>query len=323
MSITFPRELADEIIDLLTGDSNSLKACSMMGRVWIPRSRLYLFESWICVLLPKNIRGFHEILQSPYGCSFLPLIRSVKAARYCWHHNDRYFDDIAADLRLVPVHTLELKLNGVVDAGNINTLFCEGFAAAFPHITRLVLTCSFEGQPAPLINMICLSPALQELHICPETSSFRPQMAKPLATAVPPQGLCILHLGCVYTAEPILEWLHQFNHLPNVKSLTLPLALPGRIRAESIVNAAFQQLGDSLHHLSLPDCWNNVDLSPLRSIRTLIIQGGSGKEMLSKLTAPALEYLSVDAEPDEQAEVQEYLTSARFPSLRKVDFQCF
>ncbi|KAJ7207463.1 hypothetical protein GGX14DRAFT_116244, partial [Mycena pura] len=78
MPIDFPRELADEIIDHLAGDSNSLKACSMMGRVWIPRSRLYLFESK-CVLLPKNIRGFHEILQSPHGCSFLPLIRSVKA----------------------------------------------------------------------------------------------------------------------------------------------------------------------------------------------------------------------------------------------------
>ncbi|KAJ7207456.1 hypothetical protein GGX14DRAFT_455538 [Mycena pura] len=319
MPIDFPRELADEIIDHLAGDSNSLKACSMIGRVWIPRSRLHLFESWKCVLLPRNIRGFHEILQSPYGCSFLPLLRSVKATRYCWHENDRYFDDIAADLRLVPVHTLELKLNGVVNAGNVNTLFCEGFAAAFPHITCLVLTCSFEGQPAPLIIMICLSPALQELHICPETSGFRPQTAKPLASAVPPRGLCILRVGGVYTAEPILEWLYQFNHFPNVKSLTLPWRI--RRRAEPIVNAAFQQLGDSLHHLSLPD-WGNVDLSPLRSIRTLIIRGGSGKELLSKLTAPALEYLSVDARGDRRARaaVQAYLTSARFPSLRKVDF---
>src|ERR1700761_7118251 len=248
MPIDFPRELADEIIDLLAGDSDSLKACSMMGRVWIPRSRLYLFESK-CVLLPKNIRGFHEILQYPYGCSFLPLIRSVKAARYCWHHNDRYFDDIAADLRLLPVHTLELKLNGVVNAGNVNTLFCEGFATAFPHITRLVLTCSFEGQPAPLIDMICLSPALQELHICPAPCGFRPQTAKPLPSAVPPRGLCLLHLGGVYTAGPTLEWLYQSNHLPNVKSLTLPWRI--RRRAEPIVNAAFQQLGDSLHHLSL------------------------------------------------------------------------
>jgi hypothetical protein len=247
MPITFPRELADEIIDLLAGDSNSLKACSMIGRVWIPRSRLYLFESWKCVLLPKNIRGFHEILQSPYGCSFLPLIRSVKATRYCWHHNDRYFDDIAADLRVVPVHTLELKLNGVVNAGNVNTFFCEGFAAAFPHITRLVLTCSFDGQPAPLIDMICLSPALQELHICLETSGFEPQTAKPLASAVPPRGLRILRLSGVYTAEPILEWLYEFNHLPNVESLTLPW----RVRTKPIVNAAFQQLGESLYHLSL------------------------------------------------------------------------
>ncbi|KAJ7343837.1 hypothetical protein DFH08DRAFT_215242 [Mycena albidolilacea] len=317
MPITFPRELADEIIDLLAGDSNSLKACSMIGRVWIPRSRLHLFESWKCVLLPKNIRGFHEILQSPYGCSFLPLIRSVKATRYCWHHNDRYFDDIAADLRVVPVHTLELKLNGVVNAGNVNRFFCEGFAAAFPHITRLVLTCSFDGQPAPLIDMICLSPALQELHICLETSGFEPQTAKPLASAVPPRGLRILRLSGVYTAEPILEWLYEFNHLPNVESLTLPW----RIRTKPIVNAAFQQLGESLYHLSLPHCdWDNVDLSPLRNIRTLIIRGGSGEKLLSKLTAPALEYLSVDALDRERAAVRSHLTPARFPSLRKVNF---
>ncbi|KAJ7207464.1 hypothetical protein GGX14DRAFT_455540 [Mycena pura] len=305
MPIDFPRELVDEIIGLLAGDSNSLKACSMVDRGWVPRSRLHLFESWKFVLLSKNIRGFHEILQSPYGCSFLPLIRSVKATRHYWNHNDRYFDDIAADLRLLPVHTLELKLNGVVNAGNVNTLFCEGFAAAFPQITRLVLTCSFEGHSAPLIDMICLSPALQELHICPEISGFRSQMAKPLASAVPPQGLCILHLGGVYTADPILEWLYQFNHLPNVKSLMLPWRHGIRQPAEPIVNAAFQQLGYSLHHLSLPDCWIDVDLSPLRSIRTLIIRGGSGKET---------------GDQQARAEVEAYLTSARFPRLRKVDF---
>ncbi|KAJ7016470.1 hypothetical protein C8F04DRAFT_1019192 [Mycena alexandri] len=318
MPITFPRELADEIIDLLAGDPNSLKACSMIGRVWIPRSRLYLFESWKCVLLPKNIRGFHEILESPYHCSFLPLIRSVKASRYYWHHNDRYFDDIAAHLRVVPVQTLELKLNGVVNGRNANTFFCEGFAAAFPHITRLVLSCNFEGQPAPLINMICLSPALQELHICPEISGLKPRTAKPLASAIPPRGLCILHLGGVYTAGPILEWLYEFNHLPNVESLTLPW----RIRTKSIVGAAFQQLGESLHHLSIPGCnWNNVDISPLPKLRTLIIRGGNGKGLLSKLTAPALEYLAVDARTgDEQADVHAQMTSARFPSLRKVDF---
>ncbi|KAJ7887654.1 hypothetical protein B0H14DRAFT_2695700 [Mycena olivaceomarginata] len=280
MPITFPRELADEIIDLLAGDSNSLRACSMIGRVWIPRSRLYLFESWKCVLLPKNIRGFHEILQSPYGCSFLPLIRSVKATSGGSARRTR-------------------------------------FAAAFPHITRLVLTCSFDGQPAPLIDMICLSPALQELHICLETSGFKPQTAKPLASAVPPRGLCILRLSGVYTAEPILEWLYEFNHLPNVKSLTLPW----RIRTEPVVNAAFQQLGESLYHLSLPDCdWDNVDLPPLRNIRTLIIRGGSGEKLLSKLTAPALEYLSVDVRNGERAAVRSHLTPARFPSLRKVNF---
>ncbi|KAF8134122.1 hypothetical protein K438DRAFT_804742 [Mycena galopus ATCC 62051] len=246
MPITFPRELADEIIDLLAGDSNSLKACSTIGRVWIPRSRLHLFKTWKCVLLPKNIRGFHEILQSPYGCSFLPLIRSVKASRYYWHHNDTYFDGIAADLRVVPIHTLELTLNGVVNAENANTFFCEGFAAAFPHITRLVLTCSFEGQPAPLIDMICLSPALQELHICAETSGLRPRMAKPMGSAVPPRGLCVLRLS-LCTTDPILAWLHEENHLPNVESLTLPWG----IRAEPIINAAFQQLGESLCHLGI------------------------------------------------------------------------
>ncbi|KAJ6591291.1 hypothetical protein DFH09DRAFT_1139204 [Mycena vulgaris] len=313
MPINFPRELADEIIDLVAGDLDSLKACSMIGKAWIPRSRLHLFKTWNCVLLPKNIRGFHELLQSPYGCSFLPLIRSVKASRYYWHHNDRYFNDIAADLRGVPVHTLELKLNGVVNAGNATTFFCEGFAAAFPHITRLVLTCNFEGEPAPLINMICLSPALQELHICPETSGFRPRTAKPLASAVPPRGLCILRLS-VYTTEPILAWLHEFSHLPNVESLMLPW----QIRAGPIVNAAFQQLSESLYHLDIPDS-DKLDLSPLRNLRTLIIRGGDGEKLLSKLTAPALEYLSVDATPNQAQAVRAHLTPARFPSLRKVD----
>ncbi|KAJ6551352.1 hypothetical protein B0H19DRAFT_1264007 [Mycena capillaripes] len=274
----------------------------------------------------------HPRLPGPAGspaCTFLQHIHRIKAIRYFAHQNDRHFNEIAVNLRFAPVRALELTLNIIVDAANEDAYFRTGFVTAFPHVTRLVLACSIGGKPAPLIDMICRFPALQELHIRPcKPGDSAPRMAEPV-DAEPPRGLRSLHLS-VHTAGRILAWLHASNHLPSVDSLTLPsLNSPD----DSILHAALQQLGSALYHLDttfLPrpnpafDPTAIVDLSLHPNLKKLTLRGYEVRRLLSKLAAPRLERLFVDIWDLQQYDLEtlnrldEFLSSKRFPSLHSV-----
>jgi hypothetical protein len=115
---------------------------------------------------------------------------------------------------------------------------------AFPKTTLLLLKFKFpfslHRQPQPFVNMICLFPALQELDI------YRSGAWEEIPTdTVPPPQLRSLVL-CENSAAPILAWLDAVDHLPNVRSLTLP---PLSLSDLSTVRAALRRLGTALHHL--------------------------------------------------------------------------
>ncbi|KAJ6569466.1 hypothetical protein B0H19DRAFT_1066200 [Mycena capillaripes] len=272
MSIELPQELIEQILDHLADDIGTLRACTLMGRAWVYPSRSYLFKT--CRLNPDNILVFCELLRSPHSCIFLPHIRSITAFRNYWHPNDGWFDEIAAHLynNLTCVRTLEMKLN-FIKAG---PFFQTGFVAAFPKVTRLVLTCDFGSlQPAPLIDMICLFHALQELDIRELTHYSVQRISDPSASAVPPRGLHTLKLS-LHSTRPILAWLHASSHLPSVNSVTLP---PMLLRGHDQVNAmraALQQLGDALHDFDITPCANQAgtvfDLSLHPNLRTLAVR---------------------------------------------------
>lgn len=59
----FPSETTDSIIDHLYYDKQSLFACSLTCRTWLPSSRYHLFSK--VILHPKNIESFSEILENP------------------------------------------------------------------------------------------------------------------------------------------------------------------------------------------------------------------------------------------------------------------
>ncbi|KAJ7906288.1 hypothetical protein B0H13DRAFT_716833 [Mycena leptocephala] len=326
--IEFPQELIDEILDHLADDFRSLKTCSLVCRAWVPRSRSYLFET--CTLVPNNVLFFHELLHFP-GCTFLPHIRSIEASRYYWSRYERYFDAIAADVcRLTNVYALEMMLSVVVNSRNADTFFRAGFATAFPHVTRLILTCDLEGEPAPLVDMICLFTALQELHIRHERSCT-PLTTKPSANAVPPRGLRILRLS-VHFVDLILTWLLAFKQFLKVESLVLPLL---QSQHASIVRATLRQLGGAVCDLEITlkelsvDPITVFDLSLHPNLKTLIIRGSSRVNNLitSSLVAPALESLSLDFNTSlyqgrHWETMDAFLISARFPRLHKVVFRC-
>ncbi|KAJ6551562.1 hypothetical protein B0H19DRAFT_1378262 [Mycena capillaripes] len=181
MSIQLPQELVEEIVDHLKGDFASLKACSLVCRAWVFRTRPYLFEiSETCRLEPDSIIDFYDLLRYPQMCTFLLHVRSVSAYRNYWHHNDRWFNEIATHLHhLANVRTLELTVN----APGSGAFLRAGFFAAFPQVTRLIITrADFGIRPAPLIDTICFFCALQELEIF-DTSG---RLSDPPAGAIPP-----------------------------------------------------------------------------------------------------------------------------------------
>lgn len=243
MTVKLPQELVDAILDYFAGDSESLKTCSLVCCAWVSRSRSYLFER--CTLLPTNIVLFRDLLRSPC-CTFLLHLRSIYAHRFYWHPHDHCFSEIAADLQLADVRTLEVKIR-VGNAPNLDEFFLTGFFTAFPKATHVFLSWDFAGpQPAALVDMICLFPALQELHIREMSGT----VADPRSSALPPQGLQSLNLSARST-HPILAWLHAFN-LPNVNSVALNFLERSHIHT---VRAALQQLGGALHHLDITLTW--------------------------------------------------------------------
>ncbi|KAF7377752.1 hypothetical protein MSAN_00198200 [Mycena sanguinolenta] len=104
--------------------------------------------------------------------------------------------------------------------------FCTGFSTGFPNVTRLTL--SFVGRyyvepGVPLLDMISLFPALQELYI----STFGGIVSDPSPQAVPPPGLRRLELaGDAFGL--ILKWMMLLmTNLspPTLESLTMDLTL--------------------------------------------------------------------------------------------------
>ncbi|KAJ6466934.1 hypothetical protein C8R45DRAFT_1020519 [Mycena sanguinolenta] len=342
MTIELPQELVDTILDCLEGDLASLKACSLVSRGWVARSRSYLFES--LSIQPENILVFRDLLRSP--CStFTPHVHNLSAKRQHEHQNDPCFNGIAPDLRLLEnVRTLKMWLGVVVDSDRSkeDAFFRTGFPTAFPNVTHLVLTCYFasyqsSARPVPLIEMICLFPALRSLHI----EKISGSVADPPASAVPPRGLHCLNLG-FDSPSTILAWLHSFNHLPSVDSLIL---LPTVRNSQlSVVRRALQQLGGALHHLEISlirarikwfydiDLLALFDPTPHPNLRTLIIRDVRGRldlaELISLLTvlaSPSLERLSLVADLSlamdtnlDWTTFDGLLSPARFPRLRDV-----
>ncbi|KAJ7100651.1 hypothetical protein B0H15DRAFT_927333 [Mycena belliarum] len=336
-----PQELVEEIIDHLSRDYSALKAFSLVSSHFVPRCRSHLFET--CTLGPKNIFAFHNLLRASRGCTFLPHVRAITAFRYSWSDNDHYFTAIAPDLRrLTSVRSLAMKLNIIVDDANADAFFRTGFVTGFPNVTELVLTCNFDGydaQPAPLIDMICMLPALECLVVREMSDSAT---GAPTTPALPPKGLRTLKLSA-YSVGPILSWLHKYQHLPRVQSLSLPLLLR---RDAPVVRAALQQLSGALLHFEFILTWvlDYSDVDPLTvfdlalhpNLTTLSITDRSWADpeefddchlipFVTRLAAPALEavsftldlalYRALNWEP-----LDAFFASTRFPALRSVAF---
>ncbi|KAJ7318098.1 hypothetical protein DFH08DRAFT_400003 [Mycena albidolilacea] len=341
MTTTIPQELAEEILDHLADDLPSLGACSLVCRAWVFPSRSRLFKT--CYLDGHNARGFRDLSRSP-DCTFLHNIHRIEAYQYLWADEGRYLGEIAPDLSsLTGVRELDMVLCFQRSASRV--FFCGGFVAAFPHVTRLSLSFSarnYEPEPgAPLIDTICLFPALQELKIRP---FYGMVVSDCSPNAVPPRELHRLDLdGDVL--GPILMWLNTSGHLPRVDSVTLSSLKPSLV---PVVRAAMEQIGDALRYLRVDltvllaqwvrdDELTMLNLARNPNLRTLVVHDRPWDDivldasqmdlLLSRLTAPGLERLSLELNmlPYRQlhwAALDVLLQPTQFPRLRSVVVEC-
>ncbi|KAJ6466879.1 hypothetical protein C8R45DRAFT_479945 [Mycena sanguinolenta] len=335
-----PQELVDMIIDCLGGQSVSLKTCSLVSRAWVPHSRFYLFET--CSITPENVFAFRDLMSSPC-CTFKPHIRTINAERRHGHKNDGCFNEIAPNLRLLEnVRSLKLL---IINRTNENVFFRTGFMTAFPNVTHLVITGHLQGeeslsQPVPLIEMICLFPSLQLLHI-PMISGT---LADPPATAVPPPGLRSLNLG-LHSSVPILAWLQAVGHPPDISKLIL-----GGVQQSDIpdIHGPIQELSSALNHLEIKkntlgtrwlssivqvlELFTSVSYPLLKTLVIRDLSAGSATssdkliEAIMTITAPALECLSFTIDLSfcrgtNWTVLDTFLSPDRFPRLRNVTLQ--
>ncbi|KAJ6466963.1 hypothetical protein C8R45DRAFT_481853 [Mycena sanguinolenta] len=328
-SLRIPQELVDRIIDnYACDDVHLLKTCSLISRAWAWCSRSHLFKK-LPDLIPQNVLSLGELLRSPH-CTFLSHVRSISALRYTWYLNDRYFNQIVADLpRLASVRTLEIPLRTVYptdpDAAE-HAFYHTGFVTAgvptvmhlvftaFPRVTRLRLSSLLE--PTMVIDLICLLPALKELclqsgyNIDMRRRGMDPILADPPLNAVPPRGLCCLELSGDAVGF-ILAWLNATEHLPNVSSVKLSSEI--EYADVPILQTALQQLGEhgALHHLDISlyslgyGALAIFDFSKHLNLKTVAIcdvgwvgpydlEVGQMLKLITKLAAPTLECFTLD-----------------------------
>jgi hypothetical protein len=160
---------------------------------------------------------------------------------------DRYFDEIAVDLRgLTGIRELKLYLSCQYTVpSEARAFFCTGFCTAFQTVTRLVLSVHC------VLDMISLFPTLRELHIHHSRFFLDSDI---LPSAPPPRGLRSLKIT-ENVIDPMLLWLNRSNQLPSIDTLTLSRPHVAHIPT---VRVALQQLGGALLHLS-------IDLARLRA----------------------------------------------------------
>ena len=65
MSCSLPQEILDLFIDYLCNDATALRACCLASKLWIPRSRKYLFASVNFPITGSNIRSWMKAFPDP------------------------------------------------------------------------------------------------------------------------------------------------------------------------------------------------------------------------------------------------------------------
>ncbi|KAF8146236.1 hypothetical protein K438DRAFT_526763 [Mycena galopus ATCC 62051] len=185
-----------------------------------------------------------------------------------------------------------------------------------------------EQPAAPLFDLICHFPALQDLRLLTMGANW----GHPATGASPPQRLRKLALLHEISA-PVLSWLHTFHILSNLDSLLL-----ARMQSDDVpaVRTAMQQISSTLRHLTINldglHTDGTFDFSRYSNLQTLRIRWWDLRPdqlmiPISTLADLPLKSLALDIDPSklrsfDWGPFDALLVSPRLPLLRSVTLRC-
>ncbi|KAJ7257843.1 hypothetical protein C8J57DRAFT_1721143 [Mycena rebaudengoi] len=262
---TLPGELVDSIIDFASFDPQTLAACGLVAKQWLPCSRFHLFSS---IHLRRNrdretVKSFLLLVQSPLA-TFLSCVLEVHL-----HHHPTYEVPILSTGDLLALLTrtglrpqslfLYCKIQG--DRLTIPPGTPQGFLASLTHLGLNFLDKVLFDT---LVDYVCGFPLLESLSLGDISIVLR----RPKSTALPP------NLHTLDVSEPsILDWLLTLDPIPQ-KISTLILRGIGNHRINQYLrNGATARAVQSLtiDQLTIGVYKERLDMMHLRRLRHICL----------------------------------------------------
>ena len=224
----FPAELVDTIIDFSHSDHCTLAKCSLVSKMWLPTSRLHLFEH--VKLTSANFAAFLALFDTVH-CSLLPYIHTVTMFGAGWKSLQAAITCLTIlkeleTLCLVKVTLQPGRPTPISGFHNLKALdMSQAIFETFTHLTGVVASFPF----------------IERLRI--DNSEWHSSPGESLAVA--PSTLRAVDIGrCSKT--PIFHWL--IGSAPDLITVSLSLFRTTEIRPAV---QYLRYLGPSLEHLEL------------------------------------------------------------------------
>jgi hypothetical protein len=218
-----PPEILDSIVDLLHDEPESLEACCLVSKSWVPRARMHLFAR-IVFECPAHLEAWKEIFPDPANSP-------AHHTRFLVVHRPEVVTVADAEeggwiLTFSNVERLELW--NEVSAGGLNLLPFQNFSPVLKS-----LRFNFDSFPlSKAFNLICSLPLLEDLSLKigdveiddGDSTVFRPPTSPPLTGTLTlnlrrggdyfvrrlldlPNGLHFRDLLCTLTRSEGLRWV--------------------------------------------------------------------------------------------------------------------
>jgi hypothetical protein len=234
--MSLPPELTDHIIAFLH-DRETLKACSLVCKNWLPSSRYSLFGR--LVLRSSTLRSFIKLLNSPV-CT---IPNHVHTLDITWSDTG-FLDTIAPYLDRFTVRSL-------IWVGRqwepISRPLDGDVSMWFSRIRELDLALEFPS-PDHYFGLIASFPSLETLFLHFGCLMFRLDDLQHIHSFVFPPHLRTLKITLSYFNQPMLSWLVSIAQFPAISIVGLYSISVEELRSVQIL---LQTLGPSIHSLDL------------------------------------------------------------------------
>jgi hypothetical protein len=228
-----PPEIFDAFIDQV--DANLLGVCSLVSKLWLPRSRRHLFER--VVIIGQDLKPFLDLVDNPL-CTIKPHVHIVEMEG-AWDANPRWLEDGLLRLSTFPA-VYDLAIAG----GKFTSLDTAKKLASFQNLQELALSHFEFGSLSQLLESLSLCTSLKNVDL---SCLIINDTDLPGTVYSPPPLLRSVGLSNDSPHNDILEWLVSGEH---VSIETLKIFSFQEVETRAIAHC-LRALGNSLKNLEV------------------------------------------------------------------------